>query len=229
MSPTKKEVRIIPNLIDLTGNKYGRLKVLSRDTSRKGTYWICQCACENIVSVKAYNLTSGSTKSCGCLNTENIHQKRRNSIDLTGRRYGDLEVIEYACSNRNGTQWRCKCHRCGGTTVVTAAWLKHNKSCGCAASDAATNAANRYKNVIQETGTNPERFLNNAPNKNSKTGIKGICYLVRTDTYVAYITFQGQRKTLKKSKKIEECISARKEAESHLDDFLRWYEENYKK
>ncbi len=219
----------MPPLKDLTGKTFDRLTVLHRDTSRSGVYWICKCDCKREVSVKAYNLTSGNTKSCGCLNNELIHKKQRNSTDLTGRRYGDLEVLEYVDSDRNGTRWRCKCHRCGHITVVNAAWLKDYKSCGCAATDAGQKNVQTYKQAVAQTGTNPERWRNDTPNANNKTtGIKGVCYLERTGTYVAYIMFQGERKTLKRSKDINECITARKEAEEHIGDFVKWYESTYK-
>ncbi|MBQ8296854.1 MAG: hypothetical protein IJX77_03625 [Ruminococcus sp.] len=213
----------MPPLKDLTGKTFNRLTVIRRDTSRDGVYWICRCDCGREVSVRAYNLTSGSTKSCGCLNNELIHKKQRNSIDLIGHRYGDLEVLEYVDSDRSGTRWRCKCHRCGRTTTVTAAWLKDYKSCGCAATDAGRKNVQTYKEAVAQTGTNPERWLSDKPNANNKTGIKGVCYLERTGTYVAYITFQGERKTLKRSKDINVCIAARREAEKHLDNFIKWY------
>lgn len=58
----------IPKLNDLTGQAFGRLAVIERDSSRKGVYWLCRCECGNVVSVQACHLMSGRTKSCGCLN-----------------------------------------------------------------------------------------------------------------------------------------------------------------
>lgn len=60
-------------LIDLTGQKFGRLLVLSR-ASNKGnhTRWSCQCECGNTTIVQSNNLKSSNTKSCGCLNLDNI-------------------------------------------------------------------------------------------------------------------------------------------------------------
>ncbi len=53
---------------NLVGKCFGRLSVLS--IYSKGppriTYW-CACLCGNGVIVRANNLTSGNTKSCGCL------------------------------------------------------------------------------------------------------------------------------------------------------------------
>lgn len=45
-------------LVDLTGQKFGRLTVLRKDFSKKEghAYWICQCECGNIISVRSNNL-----------------------------------------------------------------------------------------------------------------------------------------------------------------------------
>lgn len=79
-------------LIDLTGQKFNRLLVIKRDLSRKGVYWICQCDCGNQVSVLSQNLRTGNTQSCGCLNREKLDNI--NTIDLTGKIFGDLIVLE---------------------------------------------------------------------------------------------------------------------------------------
>ena len=56
---------------DLTGQVFGRLTVLERDTTRKGKIrWICRCECGKIKSVRREHLTSGATKSCGCFSRE---------------------------------------------------------------------------------------------------------------------------------------------------------------
>lgn len=64
-------------LIDLTGQTFNMLTVIERDLSKKGTYWKCQCGCENktITSVKASNLKSGAVKSCGCLKHQSAWNK----------------------------------------------------------------------------------------------------------------------------------------------------------
>lgn len=52
---------------DLTGKKYGKLIVLMKDKENPNK-WICQCECGNIKSITGYNLYSGVTSSCGCIN-----------------------------------------------------------------------------------------------------------------------------------------------------------------
>lgn len=60
------------NLEDLTGKKFGRLKVVSRygfdDRGRQ--LWTCECDCGNTIVVHAYLLKQGHTRSCGCLKRE---------------------------------------------------------------------------------------------------------------------------------------------------------------
>lgn len=57
--------------IDLTGQKFGRLTVIERDTSRTGrAYWICKCSCGTVKSICGKNLRNGTATSCGCYNRE---------------------------------------------------------------------------------------------------------------------------------------------------------------
>lgn len=58
-------------LIDLTGNRFGRLVVVERGRHGRGySYWLCQCDCGIEKEVSASSLKNGNTKSCGCLNRE---------------------------------------------------------------------------------------------------------------------------------------------------------------
>lgn len=53
----------------LAGRRFGRLEVVERDGSDgfgKAT-WKCICDCGNTAVIVGYNLTGGSTLSCGCL------------------------------------------------------------------------------------------------------------------------------------------------------------------
>lgn len=55
---------------DLIGKRFGKLVVLNlshRSQKDKQLYWKCKCDCGNIKYVSTRNLTTGKTKSCGCL------------------------------------------------------------------------------------------------------------------------------------------------------------------
>jgi len=55
--------------IDLTGKRFGLLKVIERapaPNGRGGSYWLCHCDCGRDVVVRSDNLR-GHTRGCGCL------------------------------------------------------------------------------------------------------------------------------------------------------------------
>ena len=61
-----KETRPKPK--DLTGQRFGKLTVLTITDLRKDRrpLWKCQCDCGNIVLVKSHDLLSQNIQSCGC-------------------------------------------------------------------------------------------------------------------------------------------------------------------
>ena len=125
---------------DIAGQKFGKLVAIKIDEAKTRacgkTYCLCRCDCGNEVSVYLGNLTSGHTRSCGCLHKENYAKKRE---DLTGRVFGKLIVIEYSpeeSKKRGRTTWKCLCE-CGNIIYRTAHDLKTGEkdgviqSCGC--------------------------------------------------------------------------------------------------
>lgn len=113
---------------DIAGQKFGRLTAIEQTaekTSDGAYYWKCLCDCGNEVLVPITRLKSGLTKSCGCIRAE--------GIDLTGRRYGGLVVLERAGYDPDGKPlWRCHCD-CGNDVVFPASQLTtlRVRSCGC--------------------------------------------------------------------------------------------------
>lgn len=84
-------------LIDLTGQKFGRLTVL-RVSKREqhDTYWLCKCDCGNIKEVRSRDLRNNVTKSCGCLHKECITKHKK-------------------CGHRLYTIWQGMKNRCYNT------------------------------------------------------------------------------------------------------------------
>lgn len=60
------------NMNDLTGKRFGKLKVLKQAPSKNNKiYWLCQCDCgSKPKEIMAYCLTSGKTSSCGCIKSK---------------------------------------------------------------------------------------------------------------------------------------------------------------
>lgn len=101
---------------------------------KDGVRWICQCECGNIKSIRGSSLKSGNTKSCGCLQT------RPTKLDLTGKKFGRLTVLEEAEKpgqiKYKQSYWLCACD-CGVKKIVRGSLLVNGqiKSCGCLRKD----------------------------------------------------------------------------------------------
>ncbi len=91
-----KKIKHSHNFKDLSGKLFNKLLAQSNAyTNEKGTtYWNCLCECGNTTIVRSYELTSGGTKSCGCIN----HKTQSNSHSWTG--YGEISGdMWYTISN----------------------------------------------------------------------------------------------------------------------------------
>lgn len=58
-------------VIDLTGQRFGRLEVLKQTTSSwRGATWLVRCACGTEKKVRSTDLVYSGVQSCGCLKRE---------------------------------------------------------------------------------------------------------------------------------------------------------------
>ena len=132
-------------LIDLTGQEFDRLTVISRAQNAKDgrARWVCQCNCGQQTIVSGSQLRNGSVKSCGCLQKDKARQIMKTKIqklgakarlqDLAGKQFGYLTVLERDLSyKQNRPYWKCSC-RCGNTKTVFGQLLINGsvQSCGC--------------------------------------------------------------------------------------------------
>ena len=85
-SPTAKEG--IMKLNDLVGKRFGMLVVISRaddailSSGRKITAWKCICDCGSYTTVMAANLTSGHTRSCGCIAVKHGYARKERLYNI---------------------------------------------------------------------------------------------------------------------------------------------------
>jgi 5-methylcytosine-specific restriction endonuclease McrA len=89
------------SLIDLTGQNFGRLKVIKRFGSDKWKYatWLCKCICGKEIIVNCNSLRRGNTKSCGCLQREKASESNSLPSGLSNMRQ---TIINY----KNGAKKR---------------------------------------------------------------------------------------------------------------------------
>lgn len=92
--------------------------------------WLCKCDCGKEIITYTSHLKSGHTKSCGCLAKETTIKIFR--INLTGKKYGKITVINYSHTKNKQAFWNCKCD-CGNQIIVNSGCLisGNTKSCGC--------------------------------------------------------------------------------------------------
>ena len=116
---------------DLTGQKFGKLTVVSRGENNSSgmLQWVCRCDCGEQRVVLGSNLKKRHTQSCGCMRGDSIQ-------DLTGMRFSRLRVIGRAPNRKGAVMWLCQCD-CGASTVVHGVNLrgKDTHSCGCYKTD----------------------------------------------------------------------------------------------
>jgi hypothetical protein len=116
-------------------------------------------------------------------------------IDLTGKTFGRLTVIERAENSKSGkTQWLCKC-KCGNEIIVTRDDLtsSHTKSCGCYRKEVTSKRS--LKDLIGQTFerlTVIERAINN---KNGQTQWLCKCLCGNKVTIVGYNLTHGKTKS----------------------------------
>lgn len=113
-------------LIDLTGQRFGRLTVVERAPNRGRTYWTCRCECGADVEASAGNLRSDRTQSCGC------DWARPPRYELTGETFGRLTVVERAPDQdgRGKTWWLCHC-TCGAERIALGESLRNGRTNSC--------------------------------------------------------------------------------------------------
>ena len=115
-------------VIDLTGQSFGKLKVIRRDGSINGrAAWLCECECGSFKTYDGQRLRRGLIKSCGCM------QGKGRLQDLIGQQFGDLTVIKRNGSNNSGeSRWLCRCS-CGNEITLDSRQLRSGRriSCGC--------------------------------------------------------------------------------------------------
>lgn len=127
--------------IDLTGQTFGRLVVKERAGSNKSgrALWLCECSCGEETTVTTKNLSTGETKSCGCIKKK----------DLTGKKFGRLTVIEDSGQRIcNKIVWKCLCD-CGNEHHVITGNLLTGKvnSCGCLRDEVVSKASRKHGGI----------------------------------------------------------------------------------
>ena len=114
---------------DLTGLKFNRITVLKFVGKHKSytSAWECICECGKVFIIAGYALTTGHTKSCGCL--------RFDYNSIVGNYHPWCDVLKKIQGRYKGKSalYECKCKLCGRIFKKNSSYInnKKYKSCGC--------------------------------------------------------------------------------------------------
>lgn len=143
--------KIDQSIIDLTGQRFGRLLVLNMTGNRRNSSveWHCKCDCGNYIDISSISLRNGTTQSCGCYQKEKLKEAiEQKTIDITNQRFGRLIALYPVYVNNNQRKWHCICD-CGNETDVNLQALRSGatQSCGCFAKE---QTAKRNHELLQD-------------------------------------------------------------------------------
>lgn len=95
----------MPKALDLTGQRFGRLVVLTRaENNRYGKRcWLCRCDCGAEKVVREYYLTHDKTLSCGCVQREGAAKRATRHGRSRSRIYKIWCGIVQRCENPNNS------------------------------------------------------------------------------------------------------------------------------
>lgn len=229
--------------------RFGRLVVISQNendhifpSGRRAATWNCQCDCGNICVVLGWDLTSGDTKSCGCMQKEIVADrgskmwKKYNTYDLSGE-YGvgytedgdefwfdkeDFELIKsyYWYYDTNGyittrptNSSEIKLHRLVMDAKNGIVIDHKDHPYG---SDKKID--NRKCNL--RYATDSQNAMNRHMHSNNTSGVKGVGWNKSSQKWAAYICKNYKQIHLGYYDDFEDAVNARKKAEREL--FGEW-------
>ena len=225
-------------LIDLTGMKFERLKVIKRANNHiqpNGNIvvmWECECECGNKVIVRGISLRKGITKSCGCLAKEKSakrlkEQREKVNIYDLSKNYG----VGYTSNTNEKFYFDIEDY----DKIKDFCWIKgqnsrivsHDKKTGKRITlnrlimDIPEGMCVNYMN--HNIYDNRKQNLEVVPymkcqwgktiNKNNTSGTTGVILDKRTNKWCANIFIRGKYIYLGSYKNKSNAIKARKEAE----------------
>lgn len=178
---------------DLTGQIFGRLKVIGRDNNivkeerQHQQFFLCECSCGNIVSVSRGSLLRGQ-KSCGCSRHQDAGDTQR--IDMVGQHFGALTVVSLnrEMSDLKGkTYFNCKCEKCGKTRAIQAYNLRSGNTQGCLC-ERVSHGERKINKILSEINIEfiTQFSFPDLINRNTMTKLKMDFYLPKYNCCIEY-------------------------------------------
>ena len=184
------------NLTDLTGSRFGRWTVLEyAGRSKRGeVQYKCRCDCGTERVLRRTSLTSGNSKSCGCLSRDVAKERGTTHGDSKSRLYRIWAgIIQRCCNDRERYEWE----KYGGRGItVCEEWRKYDAFRDWALSSGYSEdlTIDRIKN---ECGYNPDncKWSTMKEQQNNKRNNRRLTWNGETKTVTEWAEIVGIKKT----------------------------------
>lgn len=225
--------------INIIGKQYNRLTPVERveNTYTKSGHeiinYLCKCDCGNELVVNKHSITSGNTKSCGCLRKE----KSKETKYFKGNKY---ELIEegYIVGYTTNTNDIFYIDFDFFDIAIKYSWMENSN--GYIRSNTFGEQVYLHKLIMPEDGvvdhingnrkdcrvlnmryvTMLENAWNSGVSKRSETGTRGV--IIRANRYESAIIYKGETIRLGRYELLEDAIKARKDAEEkYFKEYIR--------
>ena len=194
------------NIQGMVGQRFGKLVVLNRagtyvsPQGQKKPIWHCACDCGNETTVVSQDLKSGHTTSCGCAPKK---QRGDGLIDLIGKRFGELVVLEraqdyqYCCSNGKETtspSWLCRCD-CGNKVIVQGGNLRNGVSTNCGCKKVSSKGENAVADFLIANNIRHAREYSFDELRNQSGNLLRFDFAILNDddTVIILVEYQGEQ------------------------------------
>lgn len=112
------------NIRDLSGLRFGKLSILRLDQVKPllGSYFICECDCGVVKSIRGSSLSQGKSNSCGCESAKQLLKRTTHGSSGSNQINGSKRTPEYTswakmkgrCLNMDNDNY----HHYGGRGII---------------------------------------------------------------------------------------------------------------
>lgn len=208
----------MPKRLDISGEKYGKLTVVSysHQNEHGKSVWTCKCECGNESKVVGSGLKSGHTTSCGCNKSLGMTEYNTTHGMKGTRTYNVWNNMKARCNDT--TRWDAEYYSLKGITYDPD-WEKFEpfyRDMGETPDGLTLDRIDPNGNYTKENcrwATHSLQGYNQVLSKINKSGKTGVYFSDQINRWIAEIGFENKKIRVGTFKEFKDAVVAREEAE----------------